>query len=77
MATFEEKVNKKLDIKDSSVPGFSNINFTDQRLSVDSDPKFLEEYEKIIASKDIKDQDEIENPNPPSYDYGNCGTQRP
>ena len=46
MVTFEEKVNERLDIQDSSVPGFPDINFTDQRLSVDSDPEFLEEYKK-------------------------------
>ena len=50
MVTFEEKVNERLDIKDSSVPGFPDINFTNQRLSVDSDP-FWKSMKRLLIQK--------------------------
>ena len=61
MEEYDEKIAERLKIKNSSVPQFQKIDFTNQRLSLKSDPEFLEEYSKVVDSEDVKDQDEIIN----------------
>ena len=58
---------ERLKIKNSTVPQFQKIDFNNQRLSLKSDPDFLEECSKVVDSKDVKDQDEIDTAESPSY----------
>ena len=45
------------------------LDLTDYRLSTEFDKEFIEQYEKVINSEDIKNEEEIkiESNNTPSY----------
>ena len=70
MDDYDIKIKERLTIKDSHVPQFDGITFTDWRLSLNSDPEFLEAYKNVIDSPLVPQQDDVQvNDNKESFNY--------
>ena len=67
MSQFDTFINERLTVKNSALPKFDDIDLTDYRLSTEADKEFIEEYSKVISSEDMKDSDDSETNNAPSY----------
>ena len=58
MDEFDAKIEQRLDVKDSNVPAFAQIDNSDHKLSLQDDPEFVEEFQKVISDESIPDADD-------------------